>query len=129
MDLTIIDTILNTDTITQHLDSLHKEWYLKLFSNNTFYFQSSPSNSFFPENGPLLELQSTNMESEEKEEPMIISVDTIQQHLLRYGITEEHINKFILAHVECNGLSFLLGKITHVKDFKVTTDVYYCEEN
>ena len=62
-------------------------------------------------------------------EPMIISVDTIQQHLLRYSITEEHINKFILAHVECNGLSFLLGKITHVEDFKVTTDVYYCGEN
>ena len=34
LNLTIIDTIFNIDTITQHLDSFYKKWYLKLFSRN-----------------------------------------------------------------------------------------------
>lgn len=126
LDLDIIDIIIKTPTITKYLDSIHLQWYLKLFSNNTFYFKS-PLKSFFPEIGPLLNIQSNDNESEDEDEPQIITVDAIQQHLLRYGVTEEDKGKFILAHFQCYGLSFLLGKVVKVDDSEIKVHIYFCE--
>jgi hypothetical protein len=126
VDRKLINGVLNNYEIMRYLDTNNASWMYKFYADSTFYFDDSGEKDMFPLKGPWLDQIITDIVLPTKKVPKI-TVDEIQQHLLRYGITSDDIGSFILADVECNNLPFLVGKVVKVSAPNCVVQIYIAE--
>jgi hypothetical protein len=121
LDNDTVENFLSNQAITRHLDTNNKQWYLKLISDNTFYF-SRGQPPYFPQRGPLIELLSLNqLEEEERSQ---ITVDEVQQAFLQNGIQSSDLGKMVLVDLQCGHAPFTVGKVIHVNSRTVELGVF-----
>ena len=118
----IIESFLQNDSITKHLDTQNKQWYLRLLSNNSFYFTEGQSTCFL-QKGPLMELTIFSNQLLEDSTSRII-VDEVQQDFLQNGVQLTDTGKIVLADVQCGTSSFMVGKVIKVNSSTVTLKVF-----
>ena len=114
LEARIISDLLCSPAIVKDLDAANKEWYLQLYADSKFYLVDLSSSNFF-NLGPFYAVP---------EEPVVygpninkfIEVDTIQQHLIRYGILEKDIGSVVIANLAFGDFPFTLGIVHQVQD-------------
>jgi hypothetical protein len=118
LDIVLINKLLHTNSITEHLDIHNKEYYLQLQSNTKCFLVSVEKQSFLSYGTYYDNYISTIVAP-----PNIttfIDIDVIQQHLLRYGVVSEDIGSMVFADMKCGDWNFTLAEITEVGDLTIT---------
>ena len=115
----LLETLLGTTSITNHLDDDNMEWYLQLLGNSIFYLTNvAPSHLLIIGPHYLVPAQPPTFPAHVNH---FISADTVQQHLLRYGIVESDINSIIIADLPFANFPFSIGRT-----FKVEELIFSC---
>jgi hypothetical protein len=128
IDRKSINDILNNYEIMRYLDTQNASWMFKLYSDSTFYFDEIGEKDMFPMRGPWLDQVIADITTPTTKVPKI-TVDEIQQHLMRYGITSDDIGSFVLADIECNNLPFLVGKVVKVSPPNCSVQIFIHEDD
>ena len=122
LDTTLTQTFLNVPSITSSFDTNSKVYYLQLVSNTTFYIIEQPPKEFFWL-GPHFNVPEESIRICTTITPPI-TVDVIQQHLLRHGITKDDIGSNILLDLICEEDQFTIAKISKVYNLTVKVCIY-----
>jgi hypothetical protein len=122
LDIDVIVGILGNKNMMKHLNVANKQWYLKLRANTMFYL-SSEVPSYFPQQGPLMELlQHINVI--DATSICRITVDEIQQAFLHNGVQESDVGSMVIADIYCGEAPFTLRKILEVISDQVKLGVH-----
>jgi hypothetical protein len=118
LNITLINKLLHTNSITNYLNVNNKEYYLQL-ENNTKCFLVPVENQpfltfgFFYDNYISTIVPPANITT-------FIDINLIQQHLLRFGVVDEDIGSLVFADMKCRDWNFTLAEIIEVGGLTVT---------
>ena len=105
----MINKLLHTGTVTEHLNIESKKYCLQLQSNTKCFLVSVENQPFF-----ILEKfynQNISLLESEINVTNYININLVKQHLLHYRVVTEDIGCFILADIVCGCWSFILAEI------------------
>jgi hypothetical protein len=106
LNIIIINKLLHTSSITEHLDNSNKEYYLQLQSNTKYFLilvENQPflSFGFYYDNYISTIVIPSNV-------IIFIDTDLIQQYFLQFRVVEENISLMVFTDINCGNWNFTL---------------------
>ena len=114
LDCCIISKFMTHSSIVENLDTVNLEYYLILQTNFTFYIDQQAKFPFFSL-GSYLHVAS-EIPAIPNDANIVITVDDVEQHLLRFGIVYDDIGSLVILDFPCGSQPFTLAEVVSVQD-------------